>query len=568
MLYGRFKRGPQRLSKGMFLASVAILFTILVSACSSNPQVQQKAETSKAGLDSLLTNARSIGIPNNMLQPIIRQEAQLSSTNAPISLFNDQSVNDYYSNLGQRYQNLAVQVRGLTEQTTQQSSYQASLDLRNFQSALAERQSQGFIEAKAFANQLAQDQKLLAQAQYPKDYLRISNDAKRAAQALRLMGPTYDNLKLLQQAIARLNSLHLDTTALNQQVRDDLQSFRVVSTPEDFAKLIDQTTVQLQETVALSTLAIPYIGKVKLEQFRSDIDLIKQYGTDTTAFQQRLSLDQAALAKASGVNDYLKLSAQIDRDIASIQLPLVQAQANFLMKQFDQQVANWGNTNQYQDPYDGKSYKLDYEYDQQGIGSDLDQLLQAAQTQDDYQAAISTIKDDFTNLKAMEADYKDKTPWNQPHATDLQLMRYYNLTSGQAIFTSMIDQSSRLYKDGKLVKAFLITSGMYARPALPGRWNIFVRLSPTVFKSGDSKNSPFWYPDTPIQYAMQYHEGGFFFHDSWWRANYGPGTNFPHQDASGNWRANDGSHGCISMSTADAAWLYANTGWGLPAVIY
>src|SRR6266571_5359516 len=256
------------------------------------------------------------------------------------------------------------------QKASQQLDYQATLDLQAFEVALAERQAQGFVEAKIFADQLTDDQNLLAKAQYPKDYIQISANARRSTQALRLMGPAFDTLTSLQQTIKQLQASHLDVTALNQQAQDDLQIFRTASTPEAYTQLIDQMNTQLQETKVISTQAIPYVGAAKLKQFSADIDLTKQYGQDVTSFRQRLTADQAALNQAKTISDYLKVSAQIDQDIASIQFPMTQGQANYLLKQFHQEVTNWGNAHQYQDRYDGGSYNLDYEYDLQGIGTD------------------------------------------------------------------------------------------------------------------------------------------------------------------------------------------------------
>src|SRR5438876_1038327 len=84
--------------------------------------------------------AQSIGIPDTTLQPIILQESLISNTSAPITIFSNQPATDYYSNVAQRYQLLAVQVRGMETQITQQFDYQAALDIQNLENALAERQ--------------------------------------------------------------------------------------------------------------------------------------------------------------------------------------------------------------------------------------------------------------------------------------------------------------------------------------------------------------------------------------------------------------------------------------------
>src|SRR5437016_2656259 len=140
MTYLPFAR--RRISKVPLVLTTALLAMLLLNACGSDPQTQQQAGQYKIVLENALIHAQSIGVPGSMLQPIKSQEGQLNNTSAPFGVFNDQPVNEYYANLAQRYQVLAVQVRGLESQATQQLDYQASLDLANFESALAERQAQ------------------------------------------------------------------------------------------------------------------------------------------------------------------------------------------------------------------------------------------------------------------------------------------------------------------------------------------------------------------------------------------------------------------------------------------
>ena len=561
----------RRASKGVLVLTLAILIMLLLSACGGNPQLQQQVSQNKAALDSAIVHAQSIGIPHTMLQPIISQEAQLSKTNAPIGLLNNQPVNDYYSNLGQRYAMLAVQVNGLISQATQQFDYRASQDLQKLENALAERQAQNFVEARTFAKQLTRYQSELAKAQFPRDYIQISKNALNSTQALHLMGPAFSSLTSLRQVIQQLQASHLDVAALNQQQQNDLQAFRAAATPADFSQLIDLINAQMQETTVYSTQAIPYVGAAKLKQFGADIDLLKHYGQNPAPFQQHLQADQASLSQAKTINDFLKVSAQIDSDTASIQVPLVQGEANYLLNQFHQEVTNWGKTHQYHDPYNGNNYNLDYEYDMQGIGSDADVAVQSAQTIDDYQSAIDQVNNDFLHLRAMEADYNDKTPSNQPHATDISLMKHYGVygsDAGPALVVSLLEQTLRYYNNGKLIRSFEIVSGQYQLPSPPGFWSIILREHPTQFKSSEPPGSAFWYPPTPIQYAMEYHAGGYFFHDSWWRYSYGPGRNFPHPDPPTTVYNDNGSHGCINMNPDDVAWLYPHIPYGTPVILY
>ena len=541
---------------------IILLLALVLSACGSNPQLQQQATTNKASLDAALAHAKDIGVPNTMLQPILSQEAQLSATNAPITVFSDQPTTNYYTNLSQRYHMLTIQVNGLMTQATQQSDYQSTLDLQAFESVLAQRQGQGFIEAKVFADQLTQDQKLQTKAQYPKDYLALSASAKSSTQALRLMGPAFDKLTTLQNTIKQLQSSHLDVTALNQEYQLDIQQFRSATDPVGFTQIIDQLNAQLQETTTFSTQAIPYVGAAKLKQLGSSIDQMKQYGQNVSNYQSMLTADQTALNTAKSLSDYLKVSAQIDADVASIQTPLIKGEATYLLNQFHQEVTTWGNAHMYHNAFDNKNYTQDYEYDQaEGFGSDADAAVQSAQTPDDYQAAIDLINNDMMHLKAMEADFVDTTPWSKSHATDMQLMQHYGVMTGQTVVISLVEQTLRFYQNGQLVKAYQITSGQFDKPSPPGFWHIFDRESPTKFKSSE--------PDTNINFAMEYHDGGYFLHDSWWRVNYGVGTNYPHYDTGGDESfAGTGSHGCINMQENQIAWLYAHTSYGMPVIIY
>jgi len=561
----------KRVGKPLALCLLLVLSMLLLSACNGNPQFQQQANQDKHTLDSSITAAQKIGVPANVLQPIIQQEQQLAGTHSPLGIFGDQPVDNYYTNLATRYTQLNTQVTGLETQITQQLDYQASQDLQTLSTALASRQGQNVGSITTFANQLTTDQQNLAKAQYPKDYLQISASAQNSTQALHLMGPAYDALNSFQKVISQLKSSNIDVTVFNQEYQSDLQTFKNASQPADFSKLIDLVNGQLNETNTVSTVAIPYVGQVKLNQFSTDIQLIKQYdGTDISKYQQQLQADQQELNSAKTVNDYLTVSAAIDADIAAIQFPLTQAQASYLLQQFQNEVKTWGQAHEYHDSFDGQSYTQDYEYDLQGIGSDAVDAVQYAQTLDDYQSAIDLINNDMLHLQMMEQDLNDSTPYNQVHQEDLTLMNHYGIANAsEVLVVSLIEQTLRYYQNGKLIRSFKITSGQFDKPSLPGYWQIFARESPTVFKSSEPKGSAFWYPDTNINFAMEYHSDGYFFHDSWWRADYGVGTNYPHYDSGGDESfAGDGSHGCINMAENDIAWLYPNSTYNAQVIIY
>src|SRR5579885_684575 len=100
----------QRVAQG-FLVVLMLGLVVLTSGCGDDAHLQQQASQSKTQLDTLLAHAQSIGVPSSLLQPIMNQEQQLSSSGAPFSPFNDQPVNAYYQNLAKHYQQLTNQVQ-------------------------------------------------------------------------------------------------------------------------------------------------------------------------------------------------------------------------------------------------------------------------------------------------------------------------------------------------------------------------------------------------------------------------------------------------------------------------
>ncbi|GLV53748.1 hypothetical protein KDH_06000 [Dictyobacter sp. S3.2.2.5] len=543
----------QRSYKVLSLMSVTILLLMMLSAC-GNPQVQNSASTDKAALDKAIAHAQSVGVPDTLLSPILNQEHKVSSTNEPVTLFSNQPATDYYSNLAKNYQLLTVQVRGLEYQATQQSGHQASVDLKAFSSILSQRQTQGFVEAQNFTNTLTQVQNEMNRAQEPKQYIQVSQKSQQATEALKLLGTANDQLGSFQTLIKTLKSSNLDTTALDQQEADDVQQFRQATTPDDFRKIIKDLNAQTQTANTISTQAVPYVGQFKLGQFQASIDKVKSYGGNADQYQQQYNSDKALLDSGN----FVKFTTDLNQHMADIRVPLLQLQATYDVNQLMTDAKNWGHSHQYHDSFNGQTYDTAYDY-WNGTVYDLNSELTTAVTTDDFQAIIDSAKDQRTLFEGMKTDAVDSTPYNVPHQSDLKLMQEFNATKGKVVVTSLNNGALRVYQDGKLVHSMLVVSGMPDKPSPPGVTTITNRQSPATFKAFDqNKNSPFYYPDTKINYAMMYHTGEYYYHDSWWRADddYGPGKQFPHYAPAA---FNDGTHGCINMSLDEAAWLWKFT---------
>lgn len=297
-------------------------------------------------------------------------------------------------------------------------------------------------------------------------------------------------------------------------------------------------------------------GVTQLQAFQQWIALMQQYNGDAATYQQEYTTDQHTLASAMTNAAYQSALKILNAHMESIKIPALKAESQSLAQQLQQEVTSWGQQHQYHDSFNNVNYPLGYEYGPNGIGGWVQDELNAAQTVDDYQQAIDDLNTYLTNFQAMTSNASDNTPYNQVHQTDLQLLQHYQIMDKKVIVISLQEQAMRVYQNGQLVKSFLVTTGRPELPSLPGSWWVEGKKSPTVFKADVPPSSPDWYPDTPINYAIQYHSQGYFIHDSWWRANYGPGTNFPHVDSTGDPFSSQGSHGCVNLAKDDAAWLY------------
>ena len=559
---------PLRLTH-VLLVGAFVGVMLLTTACGGSSQLQQQASAAHAQLDTQLKHAQAIGVPASDLQTIQQQEQKLNSNSAPFSLFDDTPDNTFYTNQTSSYQALQSSLQVVTEQVTGADQGQAQQDLLSFQQTLTAQQAKKVGDTQAFAARYTSDKNLLAAAQTPNNYLAVSADANNAVSELGLMSTTYGQLVIFNSTINQMKQAHIDVTAIQSQYTTDLTTFNASTTTDSFQKLGTLINAQYQLAVVNSIQSLPYVGAAKLQEFQSQLNLLKTYGMDPTPYQKMYNADETAMNSATTISQYLKVSNKIDSDMSSMDDELVQGAAKYQITQLNNEAIAWGNAHAYHDPNDGKNYILDSGYTMAGIGYWLQQELGWAYAPSDYQSLVNEENNEFFDFQMMQQDYSDKTPYNQVHETDTEIMQHYpSLQHGVVLMVSMVEQAMRYYDNGKLIKSFLVTTGRVELPSLPGLWTPILRESPTVFKSTEPTSSPYYYPPTPIHEAIEYHGDGYFVHDSWWRNNYGPGTQFPHTDSSGNYSSSNGSHGCVNVEEDQAAWVYANTDWNTQIMIY
>jgi lipoprotein-anchoring transpeptidase ErfK/SrfK len=545
--------------------------SFFLSACGGNPQVRQQADSAQTRFTQMLQHAQQIGVSAASLHEILQQQQQLLTSSAPFNLFglsNDQATDDYYHHLATRYTQLTGQVQTVITSSTVQARAQTQRDLQTLQHALQLGQSQN-LPVQKLSEELAQAQAAVPQARDPQDYTHISGQVHDIQQSLTLMINVSSSLTSLTQSINLLQQANLDVTDLRMSYRNDKSALGQEATLAGFRSLQARVHAQTQQALTNMAQAIPALVTAKISAFSQLLQSMQSAGIATQTHQTKLQQDRALIHDNMSIQDYETFATQIDKDTMAALFDQLHTNAQNTLLQFHNDAQAWNNTHAYYDSYDGRNYPLNAGYLDQGIGSDLDAELAQVSNVDDLRNVISDINNAQFDLQLLESDYHDSTPYNQVHQTDIQALDHYQLQKGQVIVVSMAEQALRLYQDGQLVRAFQVTTGRYERPSLPGLWSQLNRQSPTTFRSSDPPSSPYWYPPTPIHYAILYHEGGYFIHDSWWRYTYGPGTQFPHADASGNQRfSGNGSHGCINIQEEQAAWLYNNTSWGTVVIVY
>ena len=543
------------------------MLTLVISSCGGQTPLQQQVSLHRTQLQQVLQEAETIGVPLTMLNPITHQKQTLDQTSVPWTLFNDQSATTYFHNLVTRYQQLTLQTQAVMQVTTEQTKEQAQGNLLSLQKGLALNGSSQMpiaVLSQIYDQQMLQFNK----ATTPKEFSLISTQVQNADATLNMLPHTLDMLQTFDFVLQLLKSQHQDITTEQQQYESDTKAISQAVTPDALKQVEQQIDGQNQQLAMQYQNVIPDLVSARINELATNIQTMQQQGINVVAYQTSLDADRTQGAAVKNMQDFLAFTKKVTADKAAMQTDLLKGQSMQLVKQFHSEVNTWGNAHLYHDTFDGNNYPLDNSYMAKGIGEDLDRDLSAAVTTDDYQQLISTTQNELFHLHMMEQEYTDKTPFDQVHQTDIQLLQHYQLMQSQVIVVSTVGQALRLYQNGKLVKGFLVTAGRPELPTVPGLWRPLWRLTNTEFHSPYPPGSPYYYEPTKINFAILYHLGGYFLHDSWWRNDYGPGTQFYHIDSSGNVSASYGTHGCVNIREDQAAWLYGQTSYSTSILIY
>ncbi len=134
----------------------------------------------------------------------------------------------------------------------------------------------------------------------------------------------------------------------------------------------------------------------------------------------------------------------------------------------------------------------------------------------------------------------------------------------KALTISLSEQVIRAYEHGKQVFWTYTTTGRPGLETDAGSFKVYWKVSPWTMHSPWPIGSPYWYPDSKVQMVMWFN-GGDGIHDAYWRSRYGPGTNGPHYDPTGE---DTGTHGCVNVPYQNMVWLWDWTPTGTPVIVY
>jgi lipoprotein-anchoring transpeptidase ErfK/SrfK len=136
--------------------------------------------------------------------------------------------------------------------------------------------------------------------------------------------------------------------------------------------------------------------------------------------------------------------------------------------------------------------------------------------------------------------------------------------TNKRIVVSLGQQRMWAFEGNKPILDTLVTSGGPELPTPVGTFHILSKMSPFTFHSPWPKGSPYWYADSPTNYAMLFESSGYFIHDAPWRSWYGPGSNTTDGTPGGN---GTGTHGCVNVPLGVQAKLFAWTDVGTPVIV-
>jgi len=304
----------------------------------------------------------------------------------------------------------------------------------------------------------------------------------------------------------------------------------------------------------------------KVDAGQASIAQARQAGApdpDVQSLQQRLDVAVRGQAAARTIKDYRAADEQargVAQDAAAVSTA-AQQENQAIQQSAAQLVAQFGG-----------NLALLQQAGQQAIaGANNDASVIA------YLAKQGPFKDS-ENVARMTSRLARYTPFigssdvNQVAAVTAAAQRYQPQIHsaliaglpGKAVIVSFQDQHLWSLQNGQVVKDTPVTTGIWGSGPIGtdfGPMKVLRKSHPWKMQSPWPKGSPYWYPDTVVQWTTFFTNTGEAIHDADWEADsrLGPGSQY---DLSTR------SHGCVHVPAATAQWMYEWADVGMPVIVY
>jgi lipoprotein-anchoring transpeptidase ErfK/SrfK len=321
------------------------------------------------------------------------------------------------------------------------------------------------------------------------------------------------------------------------------------------AQIKDQLDARIQKLLAETHDA----AQAEVAQLNANLQKAKQIGVDDQLLVQFAGLPNKAqieLDVAGTVRGYRAVSAELKAPLSKLSLLIAdQETTNKLVGQYAAQAAA-------QDHGDASLARA-------GANAALTQVQADMATAGIFQMDVSIVNAHVQQLSTKLGSVTTATDLEQVSGglmvQDKVLRDAMTQTLPEKALTiSLKEQVIRAYSHGQQVFWSYVTTGRPGLETDPGSFKVYWKVSPWTMHSPWPKGSPYWYPDSKVKMVMWFN-GGDGIHDAYWRAYYGPGTEYPHYDPYGE---DNGTHGCVNVPYSNMVWLWNWTPTGTPVIVY
>ncbi|HEV2012490.1 MAG TPA: L,D-transpeptidase [Candidatus Dormibacteraeota bacterium] len=321
------------------------------------------------------------------------------------------------------------------------------------------------------------------------------------------------------------------------------------------AQIKDQLQARMQKLVAQTHDS----AQSAVNQLSNSLQKAKQIGVDNQLLIDYAGLPSKAQIEvdvATTVSAYRAVGAELKAPVSRLSLLIAdQETTNKLVTQYAAQAAA-------QDHGDAGLARA-------GANATLAKVQAAMQTARIFQMDVSVVDAHVQRLAGQLSQVTSTVDLEQVNGglmvQDKVLQDAMTQTLPEKALTiSLSEQVIRAYEHGQQVFWTYTTTGRPGLETDPGSFKVYWKVSPWTMHSPWPKGSAYWYPDSKVQMVMWFN-GGDGIHDASWRSRYGPGTNGPHYDPTGE---DTGTHGCVNVPYSNMVWLWNWTPTGTPVIVY